>query len=44
LSAPFLCQRYGKEIIEIMPYVDILFGNDDEFRAFAEFMGIEVNL
>ena len=29
LSALFLTQYYKKEFIAILPYVDILFGNDD---------------
>ena len=28
LSAPFLCQHFKKPMMEAMPYVDILFGNE----------------
>jgi adenosine kinase len=31
LSALFLTQYYKKEFIAILPYVDILFGNDDVY-------------
>lgn len=36
LSAPFLCQFFKDPMMEIMPYVDILFGNESEAEAFAE--------
>ena len=28
LSAPFVVQYFKKELVQILPYVDILFGND----------------
>ena len=28
LSAPFLCQVFKKPMMEALPYVDILFGNE----------------
>ena len=31
LSALFLTQYFKKEFIAVLPYVDILFGNDDVF-------------
>ncbi len=36
LSAPFLCQFFLDKLLEVMPYVDILFGNESEAAAFAE--------
>lgn len=36
LSAPFLCQFYKKQMMEAMPYVDILFGNETEASIFAK--------
>lgn len=36
LSAPFLSQYYSKPMMEAMPYVDILFGNELEAAAFAK--------
>lgn len=36
LSAPFLSQFFKDKIMDAFPYVDILFGNDDEARAFAK--------
>lgn len=29
LSAPFICLVYAKQQMQVMPYVDIIFGNDD---------------
>ena len=28
LSAPFLCQVFKKQMMDAMPFVDILFGNE----------------
>lgn len=35
LSAPFLCQYFKKPMLETLPYVDILFGNETEAETFA---------
>ncbi|XP_017778773.1 PREDICTED: adenosine kinase 2 isoform X2 [Nicrophorus vespilloides] len=35
LSAPFLSTFYKKPLMEAMPYVDILFGNESEAETFA---------
>lgn len=37
LSAPYVSAVFGKELEKVMKYVDILFGNDDEALAYAEF-------
>lgn len=36
LSAPFICQFFKDKVLEAFPYVDILFGNDDEAKVFAK--------
>mmetsp|Transcript_132361 Transcript_132361/g.229525 ORF Transcript_132361/g.229525 Transcript_132361/m.229525 type:complete len:341 (-) Transcript_132361:187-1209(-) len=36
LSAPFIVQFFGAQLAEVMPYVDILFGNDDEAKEYAK--------
>lgn len=36
LSAPFLCQFFKDPMLQVLPYVDILFGNETEAAAFAE--------
>ncbi|KAL3876326.1 hypothetical protein ACJMK2_034188 [Sinanodonta woodiana] len=36
LSAPFLCQFYKEPMLQVLPYVDILFGNESEAEAFAK--------
>lgn len=36
LSAPFLCEFFKKPMLDALPYVDILFGNDTEMDAFAK--------
>lgn len=39
LSAPFLATRCKSELRQILPYVDILFGNEAEALAVAEMQG-----
>lgn len=36
LSAPFLCQFFKKPMMDALPYVDILFGNETEAGVFAK--------
>lgn len=38
LSAPFISQFYKDPLMEAMPYVDILFGNENEASAFSTAM------
>ncbi|KAL6707534.1 adenosine kinase [Coniothyrium glycines] len=41
LSAPFISQFFKDPLDEILPYVDILIGNETEAAAFAESHGFE---
>ncbi|XP_061083957.1 adenosine kinase-like isoform X1 [Conger conger] len=41
LSAPFISQFYKQQMMEVMPYVDILFGNETEAATFAREQGYE---
>ncbi|KAL2083060.1 hypothetical protein ACEWY4_020833 [Coilia grayii] len=41
LSAPFICQFFKDALMEVMPYVDILFGNETEAGMFAREQGFE---
>lgn len=41
LSAPFICSFFMEALMKMLPYVDYLFGNEDEFAAFAETSKIE---
>uniref|UniRef100_A0A8C5HAE2 Adenosine kinase n=1 Tax=Gouania willdenowi TaxID=441366 RepID=A0A8C5HAE2_GOUWI len=36
LSAPFICQFFKDNLMQIIPYVDVLFGNETEAAAFAK--------
>ncbi|KAI1282042.1 Adenosine kinase [Halotydeus destructor] len=36
LGAPYVCEKYGPQLMELVPYIDILFGNDAEALAFAK--------
>ena len=36
LSAPFLCQAFKKPMMEALPYVDILFGNESVSKTSFE--------
>jgi len=37
LSAPFICEHFGNRLMEAMPYVDFLFGNETEARCFSKY-------
>ncbi|XP_030570040.1 adenosine kinase isoform X1 [Drosophila novamexicana] len=39
LSAPFISQYFMTPLLEVMPYVDIIFGNEAEAHAFATAQG-----
>ncbi|XP_048060837.1 adenosine kinase isoform X4 [Megalobrama amblycephala] len=41
LSAPFICEFFKEALLKVMPYVDILFGNETEAAAFAREQGFE---
>ena len=40
LSAPFLCSIFKEPMSKLLPYVDILFGNEGEATAFSESFGL----
>ncbi|KAK1791759.1 hypothetical protein P4O66_013738 [Electrophorus voltai] len=41
LSAPFICQAFKDSLLKVMPYVDVLFGNETEAATFAREQGFE---
>ncbi|KAL0964836.1 hypothetical protein UPYG_G00329660 [Umbra pygmaea] len=41
LSAPFISQYFKEDMMKVMPYVDILFGNETEAATFAKEQGFE---
>ncbi|XP_031699239.1 adenosine kinase-like isoform X2 [Anarrhichthys ocellatus] len=43
LSAPFISQFFKEPLMEVMPYVDILFGNETEAATFAKELGFETD-
>jgi len=40
LSAPFLIQFFKDQMLSVMPYADIVFGNETEAATYAEVMGL----
>jgi len=36
LSAPFICEFFKDPMMEVLPYVDVLFGNESEFLTFSK--------
>lgn len=44
LSAPYISQFYSKPLLEVFPFVDILFGNETEAQAFADLNGWQVSI
>ncbi|XP_016144396.1 adenosine kinase-like [Sinocyclocheilus grahami] len=43
LSAPFISQFFKEPLMKVMPYVDIIFGNETEAATFAKEQGFEVS-
>ncbi|XP_028990479.1 adenosine kinase b isoform X3 [Betta splendens] len=43
LSAPFISQFFKEPLMKVMPYVDILFGNETEAATFASVLGFETD-
>lgn len=41
LSAPFICQFFKDQLLQVMPYIDILICNEAEGAAFSEAMGYD---
>ncbi|XP_049926892.1 adenosine kinase isoform X1 [Epinephelus moara] len=41
LSAPFICQFFKDNLMQVLPYVDMLFGNETEAAAFAKALDFE---
>ncbi|XP_062851632.1 adenosine kinase isoform X2 [Trichomycterus rosablanca] len=41
LSAPFICQVFKESLMKVMPYVDVLFGNESEAGTFAREQGFK---
>lgn len=43
LGAPYVSEKYSKELLDVLPAIDILFGNDAEALAFAKMRGYTVS-
>jgi len=41
LSAPFLCQFFKDQMMSVLPFTDIVFGNETEAEAYAESQNLE---
>lgn len=41
LSAPFICQFFKDQLAQVMPYVDVVFANEDEAAVYAKEHGID---
>jgi len=41
LSAPFITQFFSEPLLALLPYVDIIFGNESEAESFGTTMGYE---
>lgn len=44
LSAPYISQFYSDRLFDIFPYIDILFGNENEAAAFAKAKNWDVSV
>ncbi|UJR08267.1 hypothetical protein I4U23_012540 [Adineta vaga] len=36
LSAEYVCQKFGEDVINLLPFVDFLFGNEQEAKCFVQ--------
>ncbi|KAH3834357.1 uncharacterized protein LOC127878163 isoform X2 [Dreissena polymorpha] len=43
LHATFLCQYFADKDLDLMRYVDVLFGNGDEAKTFSDLMGFNTS-
>lgn len=43
LGAPYVSEKHIKELNEILPYIDFMFGNEQEYLAFAKAKGYKVS-
>ncbi|KAK7794015.1 hypothetical protein R5R35_007449 [Gryllus longicercus] len=43
LNAPYVCQKYGDRLLNLMQYADIIFGHSSEFLALSNFIISPVN-
>ncbi|CAK9867156.1 unnamed protein product [Sphagnum jensenii] len=41
LAAPFICQFFKDKLLEVVPYVDFLFGNETEAKTISSVLGWE---
>jgi len=42
ISAPFLCMAFMEPMLKVMPYVDVVFGNETEAAAFSQAMNFNL--
>lgn len=42
ISAGYVCESFKDSVHQLLPYVDVIFGNDQEFTAFSSAFGLEV--
>jgi adenosine kinase len=40
LAAPFISEIFGDRVLRVLPYVEILFGNETEAQAIAKLLGL----
>jgi len=43
LSAPFLCQFFKEQLMSVLPFTDIVFGNETEAAAYAEVHNLDTS-
>lgn len=44
LSAPFISQFFGEQLASVIPYADIVFGNESEAATYAETKGFGTDI
>ena len=42
ISAAYVCESFKGYLEQLFPYMDVVFGNDQEFTAFADAFNLQV--
>ena len=42
IGAPYVCREYSSELRQLIPFVDLVFANENQARAYAKMQGYEV--
>jgi len=44
ISAPYVCDIFGDRVLDLLPFIDVLFGNETEAQSLAKVLGLNERL